>query len=284
MNDAHFTEAQAWSLILGARDICWDAAAHVRFAFDEKTVEVARGGGWLGDVRPDEAARRLLDIFLPLVARAGSLCIAQLGQSLDGRIATASGASHYINGVPARAHLHRLRACVDAVVIGVGTLDADDPQLTVRHVEGASPVRVVLDPRGRARPSARLFHEPAAPVVHLVGAGCGPIRAGADHVTRLNLPLGDGAGFAPAEVLNALAEMGLRRVLVEGGGETVSRFVQAGAVDVLHLLVAPMIIGAGRTGLSLAPIDSLDEALRPACRVFPCGEDQLFALGFGAGR
>lgn len=284
MNDAHFTEAQAWDLILGARDIRWDAAAHAGFAFGEKTVEVARGGGWRGEVRPDEAARRLLDIFLPLVARAGALCIAQLGQSLDGRIATASGASHYINGVPARAHLHRLRACVDAVVIGVGTLDADDPQLTVRHVDGVSPVRVVLDPRGRARPSARLFHDPETPVVHLVAADSGLPQAEQGHLQRLWLPSPDGRGFDPAVVLRALAGLGLRRVLVEGGGETVSRFVQAGVVDALHLLVAPMIIGAGRTGLSLAPIDSLEKALRPACRVFACGEDQLFALSFRATR
>lgn len=284
MNDAHFTEAQAWSLILGARDIRWDAAAHTRFACGEQTVTIARGGSWQGDIRPDDAARRLLDIFLPLVARPGALCVAQLGQSLDGRIATASGASHYINGAPARAHLHRLRACVDAVLVGVGTVDADDPQLTVRHVEGVSPVRVVLDPRGRAKPSARLFHDPVAPVVHVVGADrCLP-EGTHGHLRRLSLPRRGDTGFAPAEVLRALAGLGLSRVLVEGGGDTVSRFVQAGVVDHLHLLIAPMIIGSGRTGLSLAPIDTLDVALRPASRVFPCGEDQLFALDFGPAR
>src|SRR5947207_8493890 len=81
--------------------------------------------------------------------------IAQTGQSLDGRIATPTGHSHYINGAEARAHLHRLRALVDVVVVGVGTVLADDPQLTVRLVSGPCPARVVLDPNGRASADAR---------------------------------------------------------------------------------------------------------------------------------
>ena len=85
----------------------------------------------------------------PLAVK-GPVVVAQLGQSLDGRIATATGASKYISGFEALKHLHRLRAEVDAVLIGVGTLIADDPALTVRHVEGEHPVRVVIDPNGRA--------------------------------------------------------------------------------------------------------------------------------------
>ena len=75
--------------------------------------------------------------------------VGQFGQSLDGRVATESGHSHYINGPAGLAHLHRLRALVDVVVVGVGTALADDPQLTVRHVAGPNPARVVIDPRGR---------------------------------------------------------------------------------------------------------------------------------------
>ena len=75
--------------------------------------------------------------------------VAQLGQSLDGRIATPTGASRYINGSCALDHLHRLRAHVDAVIVGVGTVIADDPALTVRRVEGRNPARVFIDPNGR---------------------------------------------------------------------------------------------------------------------------------------
>ncbi len=91
------------------------------------------------------------EIFGPL--RQGlvddMVVVGQCGQSIDARIATASGHSHYINGAAGLAHLHRLRALVDAVVIGVGTALADDPQLTVRRVAGPNPARVVIDPNGR---------------------------------------------------------------------------------------------------------------------------------------
>src|SRR5712691_3596557 len=98
-------------------------------------------------------------LFGPL--RAGNidnlLVFGQMGQSLDGRVATESGHSHYINGRSGLEHLHRLRAVADAVVIGVGTALADDPQLTVRRVRGPHPARVVIDPRGRLPDSARMF-------------------------------------------------------------------------------------------------------------------------------
>ncbi|HEX2632910.1 MAG TPA: RibD family protein, partial [Bradyrhizobium sp.] len=83
--------------------------------------------------------------------------VGQIGQSLDGRIATESGHSKYINGPAGLVHLHRLRALVDAVIVGVGTAIADDPQLTVRQVSGPQPARVVIDPKGRLCASARVF-------------------------------------------------------------------------------------------------------------------------------
>src|SRR5688572_28150657 len=99
------------------------------------------------------------EIFGPLRSGKadGLVVIGQIGQSLDGRIATPTGHSHYINGPAGIAHLHRLRALVDAVVVGVGTALADDPQLTVRRVSGPQPVRVVVDPRGRLPGTARLL-------------------------------------------------------------------------------------------------------------------------------
>ena len=91
--------------------------------------------------------------------------IGQLGQSLDGRIATPTGASKYINGQEALRHLHRIRAEVDAVIIGVGTAIADNPQLTTRHVEGPNPVRVVIDPHGRMPRDLTMLSDGAAPVL-----------------------------------------------------------------------------------------------------------------------
>src|SRR5262245_56335262 len=91
------------------------------------------------------------------------LVIAQLGQSLDGRIATPTGASKYINGPIALDFLHHLRARVDAVVVGVSTVIADDPLLTVRRVPGQSPARIVIDPRGRMPEGAKCLSCDAAP-------------------------------------------------------------------------------------------------------------------------
>src|SRR5215831_12316137 len=87
------------------------------------------------------------------------LVVGQIGQSLDGRAATATGHSHYINGAEGLDHLHRLRALMDAVVVGVGTVLADDPLLTVRRVAGPHPARVVIDPNGRLPAAARAFRD-----------------------------------------------------------------------------------------------------------------------------
>ena len=99
--------------------------------------------------------------------------IAQLGQSLDGRIATVTGESRYINGAPALDHLHRLRAAVDAVVVGAGTIAADDPQLTVRRVAGRSPARVVIDPSGRLDAQGKWLTRDGTPLLLIsAGAAC----------------------------------------------------------------------------------------------------------------
>ncbi|WP_163561066.1 RibD family protein [Halomonas sp. NO4] len=246
-------------------------------SLDEAVLRLTAVGDWQAAVPVSTAAGALLDSLAPVAAHRGRLAIAQLGQSLDGRIATESGHSHYVNGRESRVHLHRLRALVDAVVVGAGTAAADDPRLTVRHVSGRHPVRVILDPRGRVPAELQLLSDPAAPTLHLIGEGVTRPDAPAAHVTRLTLPLQDG-GFAPAGVLDLLAERGLARVLVEGGGDTVSRFLEAGVLDRLHLLVAPLLIGSGRPGLTLAPIVTLAEAPRPATRALPCGDDTLFDL------
>jgi riboflavin-specific deaminase-like protein len=223
------------------------------------------------------------ELFGPL--RTGSVddlvVVGQLGQSLDGRIATNSGHSHYINGPDGLDHLHRLRALVDAVVIGVGTALADDPQLTVRRVAGPSPARVILDPRGRLPASARVLA--ADGERRLVVTTPGTRNAFPDGVEVIVLPGADGH-MAPAAVLAALAARGLRRILIEGGARTVSGFLSAGCLDRLHVLVAPVILGTGQTGLALAPIDRVDHALRPPTRAYPLGEDVLFDCDLSAAR
>ena len=258
----------------------WQALVHVAHPGGEASAISGlrlSPAGWQANRSVSPQARDLLDCLLPLATRPGRLAIAQLGQSLDGRIATESGHSHFINGQESLVHLHRLRALVDAVVVGAGTASEDDPRLTVRHVKGPHPVRVILDPRGRVAPDRLLLRDPEAPTLHLHGEGAPPEGPAGAHVQRLALPLVAG-GFAPASVLDALAALGLERVLIEGGGVTVSRFLEAGVLHRLHLLMAPLLIGSGRPGLAMTPIDTLDEARRPPSRTFRCGDDTLFDL------
>lgn len=199
--------------------------------------------------------------------------VGQFGQSLDGRVATETGHSHYINGPDGLAHLHRLRALVDVVVVGVGTAITDDPQLTVRHVAGPCPARAVIDPRGRIGTNARIFAQDGVRRLILTGDGVRPaLPADVEH---LSLPTSGGA-IAPAAILSALAARGFRRILIEGGSHTVSRFIAAGCLDRLHIVVAPIILGAGRGGVALAPVKSCAEALRPPMRLHHLDGEVLF--------
>ncbi|HRD75848.1 MAG TPA: RibD family protein [Hyphomicrobiaceae bacterium] len=202
--------------------------------------------------------------FSPLrEAGAGrSFVVAQLGQSLDGRIATPTGESRWINGHAALVHVHRLRSEVDGVLVGVGTAIADNPQLNVRHVTGRNPTRVILDPSGRMPSDLKCLAADGAR--RIVVRACGSRDGGSPYpngVETIELPAAAGV-ISPLEVVAALARTGLHRILIEGGAHTVSAFVNAGAVDRLHILMAPVILGSGKSGLALQPIERLSEALR----------------------
>ncbi len=242
-------------------------------------------------------------VYLPLLhaRQAAGACgpqpwaLAQLGQSLDGCVATASGDSYFVTGPQSLLHLHRLRALCDAVLVGAGTVAADDPQLTTRRVPGPHAVRVVLDPAARLDGRARLFHDGQAPTMWL----CDSRHAGAAAARLAGMGV---AGAARAEVLAvpgllpeadagrspdmprafaALAARGLGVLLVEGGGVTVSRCLQAGLLQRLHLVLAPVLIGAGRRGLQQPSPLRMADCLRPPAQRMALGDDLLWDLDLG---
>src|SRR5262245_17145565 len=222
------------------------------------------------------------ELFGPL--RQGAVddlvVVGQVGQSLDGRIATVSGHSHYINGPDGLAHLHRLRSIVDAVVIGIGTVLADDPQLTVRRVSGPHPARVVIDPRGRLPATARLLADGAARLVVTTQGTRQHLPPGVEGVA---LPA-DNGHIAPATLLACLAARGFHRIMIEGGAQTMSRFFAAGCLDRLHVVVAPLILGSGSPAFALAPVERCDQALRPPVRTHALGDEMLFDCDLSSGR
>jgi riboflavin-specific deaminase-like protein len=204
----------------------------------------------------------------------GCTLVGRAAQSLDGFIATRTGASHWIGGADDILHTHRLRALCDAVVVGAGTVRADDPLLTTRACEGPSPVRVVIDPERRLGTGYRVFAGDAPTL--LLAATDGAAMHGAAEVEVLARDA-DGL-LPPAAIRTALARRGLRRVLLEGGGRTVSRFLLCGALDRLHVTVAPVLLGAGVPAFVLPSAAEPAAGLRFAWNAYRLGGDLLLDI------
>lgn len=217
-------------------------------------------------------AQAAWNLYAPLAAPvAETFLFAQVGQSLDGRIATPDGDATEVSGPEGLRHLHRCRALADAVVVGVRTALQDDPRLTVRLVEGPSPARVIIDPRGRLPDTAKALAD--ASVRRVVVQACNRARPAGVEVVRL--PAADG-WIAPQDIAVALGDLGFGRVLVEGGCVTIQRFLDAGLLHRLHVAVSPIIIGDGPSGLRMAPVARLRDALRPRTHVYGLDTDVVF--------
>lgn len=257
--------------------LCLDIVRHRRRG-EPPATELVPDQTW------DREAVELLALLQPLLDRppqGAPWVIGQLGQSLDGCIATRGGDSNYVNGEQVLLHLHRLRALSDAVVVGAGSAAIDNPQLTTRRVAGDNPVRVVLDPDLRLAPTLRVFTDRQAPTLLVCDAAReaeAARRMDAEQV--LGVPgLVDANGTMDLRVLlAALGRRGLRVLFVEGGGITVSRFIAQGCMDRLHLSVAPVFIGGGRPGLLLPSSAAMRDCPRPASRVFRMGADVMWDL------
>ncbi|CAN5868103.1 bifunctional diaminohydroxyphosphoribosylaminopyrimidine deaminase/5-amino-6-(5-phosphoribosylamino)uracil reductase RibD [soil metagenome] len=166
--------------------------------------------------------------------------------SLDGRVTAADGSSRWLTSAPARRHAHGLRGQVDAMLVGSGTVLADDPQLTVRldGWTGPPPLRVVLDGRARCPATARVFDR-EAPSLALVAPDARDDALRAADVTVAAVKTGAGGQLDPIAVLEELWNRGVRSVLVEGGPTIMSAFVDAGVFDRLVIYVAPLLLGDG---------------------------------------
>jgi diaminohydroxyphosphoribosylaminopyrimidine deaminase / 5-amino-6-(5-phosphoribosylamino)uracil reductase len=302
------TAAAAWSLLLAlARrastgqpvvvpaDGVGRGEVGLRLDADGALVECAPPQAWIltrasaprGWAWPDGSAAAsaevtaLLDLYLPLCVGGTSaeLVVGHLAQSLDGRIATLSGMSQFITGDDNLVHAHRMRALCDAVLIGGRTVRSDNPQLTTRRVPGPNAIRVILDPGRRLGADYRVFSDDASPTLLLCTPQAARRSPRHGHAEVVGVETRDDR-LSITGILAELRRRGLRRIFVEGGGVTVSRFLQARALTRLQVAVAPMLFGSGRPAFSLPEIENLSEALVLECRHFVMGRDILFDCQF----
>lgn len=221
-----------------------------------RSVELLQEAGVEVEVRDDGSFARQNEQFLRLMTTGRPFVHLKLASSLDGRISASGGESKWITGEPARRRAHELRAEAGAVLVGAGTARTDDPLLTPRNLPEAAPpvLRVVLDPNLTLSPESKLAETAAAePVVVFAGEGADSAKrdeaqeCGVEVVTA---PLaGPGGEMDLGYVLDELGRRGIRGVLVEGGGETVGRFVREGLTNKMTLFYAPKLLGAGGTPL-----------------------------------
>ncbi len=230
-------------------------------------TEVLRRAGVLVDVGLEEAeARRLNAPYLKLLAIGRPYVHAKWAMTLDGKIATRTGDSQWISNAASRRRVHALRGRMDAIVIGIGTVLADNPRLTARPPGPRTPSRVVFDSRGRLSPDSHLAqtaHD--IPVLLATAADVPAGRVDALRALGVELVQLTPQGGRP-QVPALLDELGRRRmtnILVEGGAEVLGAFLDARAIDEVHVFIAPRLAGGGqaKTPLGGRGVERIADAL-----------------------
>jgi diaminohydroxyphosphoribosylaminopyrimidine deaminase/5-amino-6-(5-phosphoribosylamino)uracil reductase len=247
---------------------------------DWKSLLAFAHGGPRAALPPvDDPRRPFFDLYWPIASATFErpVTVGHLGQSLDGFIATHAGESRWVTGHENMRHMHRLRALCDAVVVGAGTVAVDDPLLTTRLVDGPNPLRVILDPARRLSDRHRVFTDDSAETIYVCARSL--VRAGEERVgCAIVVGVDDrpDGGVDAADLMERLRARGCAKVFVEGGGVTVSIFLEAKQLDRLHVTIAPLLIGDGRPAIRFEPPAALGDCHRPQYRVFRMGADVLF--------
>ncbi len=201
------------------------------------------------------AYNKFITTGLPLVT-------IKYAQSLDGRIATRTGHSQWISSPDSLKLAHKLRASHDAIMVGANTANIDDPQLTVRHLKGRNPVRLVITKSGKLKKNLRFLQENTAPTLIITSkTGEQNIRKYVnEHVDYLTVPL-KGDSFDLRKLLNKLASRCITSILIEGGAGLITSFIKQKMADKIVIISAPIFIGDGLNAIGDLGIKKLDTAI-----------------------
>ncbi len=197
----------------------------------------------------------ILNILLPILRKNKKLVIAQIGQSIDGRIALNNGNSHYINNPKSIIYLHCLRSISDAIIVGSNTIKKDDPLLTTRKIKGTNPNRIIIDGSLSLNNKYKIFNDGNKNIIFTKSNK--NIRLNNSTIIRLKEK-----NFTKNLIMQ-IKKLKYKNILVEGGSKTISELINNKYIDILQFMIAPILIGSGINSLNLKEISNLNKAIRP---------------------
>jgi len=197
----------------------------------------------------------ILNILLPILRKNQKLVIAQIGQSIDGRIALNNGNSHYINNPKSIIYLHCLRSISDAIIVGSNTIKKDDPLLTTRKIKGTNPKRIIIDGSLSLNNKYKIFNDGNENIIFTKSNK--NIRLNNSTIIRLKEK-----NFTK-NLITQIKKLKYKNILVEGGSKTISELINNKYIDILQFMIAPILIGSGINSLNLKEISNLNKAIRP---------------------
>ena len=197
----------------------------------------------------------ILNILLPILRKNKKLVIAQIGQSIDGRIALNNGNSHYINNPKSIIYLHCLRSISDAIIVGSNTIKKDDPLLTTRKIKGTNPKRIIIDGSLSLNNKYKIFNDGNENIIFTKSNK--NIRLNNSTIIRLKEK-----NFTK-NFITQIKKLKYKNILVEGGSKTISELINNKYIDILQFMIAPILIGSGINSLNLKEISNLNKAMRP---------------------
>lgn len=196
----------------------------------------------------------ILNILLPILRKNKKLVIAQIGQSIDGRIALNNGNSHYINNPKSIIYLHCLRSISDAIIVGSNTIKKDDPLLTTRKIKGTNPKRIIIDGSLSLSNKYKIFNDGNENIIFTKSNK--NIRLNNSTIIRLKEK-----NFTK-NFITQIKKLKYKNILVEGGSKTISELINNKYIDILQFMIAPILIGSGINSLNLKEISNLNKAIR----------------------